>query len=210
MEDWNYWLETRKYVKHSKPRISWPKAKVTLEPNVPTTHCSVRLSRCAAGKKSLICQEGKSITPRRGNTLFCSSQQLTRLCLGPLQGFLSWHGTLQRPLARLVRCFRNYIESRAPSVKGAEVWGHCQAQPTQTLIIAFVCFCCHQNGGASPPWLLSTTPPDYNVLILGWCLLSHTPVLTRGFRWTTLAPQSTPSSPATSPSPPKTTSWNAA
>ena len=42
------------------------------------------------GKKSLICLEGKSMTPHRGNTiLFRSSQQLPRLCLGPSKGFLS-------------------------------------------------------------------------------------------------------------------------
>ena len=41
-------------------------------------------------EKSLICLEGKSITPHRGNTiLFRSSQQLTRLRLGPSKGFLS-------------------------------------------------------------------------------------------------------------------------
>ena len=41
-------------------------------------------------KKSLICLEGKSMTPHRGNTiLFCSSQQLPRLRLGPSKGFLS-------------------------------------------------------------------------------------------------------------------------
>ena len=41
-------------------------------------------------KKSLICLEGKSMTPHRGNTiLFRSSQQLPRLHLGPSKGFLS-------------------------------------------------------------------------------------------------------------------------
>ena len=41
-------------------------------------------------KKSLICLEGKSMTPHRGNAiLFCSSQQLPRLRLGPSKGFLS-------------------------------------------------------------------------------------------------------------------------
>ena len=41
-------------------------------------------------KKSLICLEGKSMTPHRGNTvLFRSSQQLPRLRLGPSKGFLS-------------------------------------------------------------------------------------------------------------------------
>ena len=39
-------------------------------------------------KKSLICLEGKSMTPHRGNIiLFRSSQQLTRFRLGPLKGF---------------------------------------------------------------------------------------------------------------------------
>ena len=36
--------------------------------------------------------------------LFCSSQQLPGLRLGPLKGFLSWHGALQGPLACLVCC----------------------------------------------------------------------------------------------------------
>ena len=41
------------------------------------------------GKKSFICLEGKSMTPRQGNTfLFRSSQQLPRLRLGPLKGWL--------------------------------------------------------------------------------------------------------------------------
>ena len=41
-------------------------------------------------KKSLICLDGKSLTPQRGNTiLFRSSQQLPRVRLGPLRGFLS-------------------------------------------------------------------------------------------------------------------------
>ena len=41
-------------------------------------------------KNSLICLDGKSMTPRRGKTIFFrSSQQLPRLRLGPLKGFLS-------------------------------------------------------------------------------------------------------------------------
>ena len=41
-------------------------------------------------KNSLICLEGKSMTPQGGNTiLFRSSQQLPRLRLGPSKGFLS-------------------------------------------------------------------------------------------------------------------------
>ena len=42
------------------------------------------------GKKSLICLEGKSMSPGRGTTIFFrSSQHLPRLRLGPLKGFLS-------------------------------------------------------------------------------------------------------------------------
>ena len=67
-------------------------------------------------KKSLICLEGKLLTPHRGNTIiFCSSQQLHRLRLGPLKGFLSWYGALQGPSSRLVRCFWNYRDKRTPS-----------------------------------------------------------------------------------------------
>ena len=41
-------------------------------------------------RKLLICLEGKSMTPRWGNTLVIHSyQQLPRLWLGPLMGFLS-------------------------------------------------------------------------------------------------------------------------
>ena len=41
-------------------------------------------------ENSLICLEGKSMTPHLGNTiLFRSSQQLPRLRLGPSKGFLS-------------------------------------------------------------------------------------------------------------------------
>ena len=41
-------------------------------------------------EKTLICLEGKSMTPHRGDTiLFRSSQQLLRLRLGPLKGVLS-------------------------------------------------------------------------------------------------------------------------
>ena len=41
-------------------------------------------------ENSLICLEGKSMTPHQENNfLFRSSQQLPRLCLGPSKGFLS-------------------------------------------------------------------------------------------------------------------------
>ena len=56
------------------------------------------------------------ILPHRGNSfLFRSSQQLPCLHLGPLKGFLSWYGALQWRSTRLVRCLRNYRESRTPS-----------------------------------------------------------------------------------------------
>ena len=55
------------------------------------------------------------MTPHRGNSiLFGSSQQLPRL--------------------RLVRCFRNYRDTRTPSGV-ARVPGHRQQQLTQTLIV---------------------------------------------------------------------------
>ena len=41
-------------------------------------------------KKILICLEGKSMTPHRGNGILSrSSQQLLRLCLRPLKGFIN-------------------------------------------------------------------------------------------------------------------------
>ena len=50
-------------------------------------------------EKSLICLERQFYDPSQNNTfLFHSSQQLPCLCLRPLWGFLSWHGTLQGPL----------------------------------------------------------------------------------------------------------------
>ena len=67
-------------------------------------------------EKSLICLEGKSMTPHQGNSiLFRSSQQLPHLRLGPSKGFLSWHGALLGPSTRLVCCFRNYRGTRTPS-----------------------------------------------------------------------------------------------
>ena len=90
-------------------------------------------------EKSLICLEGKSMTPHRGNTnLFRSSQQLPRLRLGPIEGLFELTRTLLGPSTRLVRCFRNYRDTRTPSgcaALGAEVPGHRQQQLTQTLIV---------------------------------------------------------------------------
>ena len=76
-------------------------------------------------ENSLICLEGKSMTPRRGNTIrFRSSQQLPRLRLGPS--------------TRLVRCFpelQRYKDTVRCNALGAEVPGHRQQQLTQTLIV---------------------------------------------------------------------------
>ena len=47
--------------------------------------------------------------------LLRSFLQLPRLRLGPLKGFLSWHGALQGPSTRLVRCFRSYRDTRTLS-----------------------------------------------------------------------------------------------
>ena len=48
-------------------------------------------------------------------TPFCSVPPWNA-CLGPLKGFLSWHGVPPGPSARLARCFRNNRETknRAP------------------------------------------------------------------------------------------------
>ena len=79
------------------------------------------------GKKSLICLESKSITPHRGSTfLFRSYQQLPHHRLGPLKGFLSWHG-----LPELKRC----TDTVKCVALAPEVPGHCQKKLTQTLIV---------------------------------------------------------------------------
>ena len=70
-----------------------------------------------ATKKIIDLPEGQinGLMCRGDAFLFCSSQQLSRLCLGPLKGFLSWHGALQGPPSRLMHCFWNYRETRTPS-----------------------------------------------------------------------------------------------
>ena len=66
-------------------------------------------------KKSLIHLEGKSMTPRRGNTiLFRSSQQLPSLRLGPLNSPCVLLPELQR-YKDTVRC----------TALGVKVLGHC-------------------------------------------------------------------------------------
>ena len=66
----------------------------------------------------------------RGNAfLFPSSQQLPRLCLGPLKAFLSCHGAFQEPLSCLERRFQNYAELRTPSLLARE--GGCPWTPSR-------------------------------------------------------------------------------
>ena len=74
-------------------------------------------------QKSLICLEGKSMTPHRGYTLFSSvppSNSLVSVS-DPLRAFLSWQGALQGPSTRLVRCFWNYRKTRTPSTTDANL-----------------------------------------------------------------------------------------
>ena len=57
---------------------------------LPTPMTGLATNSFPFRENSLICLEGKSMTPLRENTiLFRSSQQLPRLRLGPLKGFLS-------------------------------------------------------------------------------------------------------------------------
>ena len=94
-------------------------------------------------EKSLVCLEGKPMTPHREDTfLYRSSQQLPRLCLGPMK---------VEGLFELKRCPSRALDSPRvlfPDVQrtkdtvrcatlGAEVSGHCQKQLTQTLTAFF-------------------------------------------------------------------------
>ena len=75
------------------------KAVVSL---VPRSGNKLNFFLFALCENSLICLEGKSMSPHRGDTiLFRSSQQLPRLRLGPS--------------TRLVHCFRNYRDTRTQS-----------------------------------------------------------------------------------------------
>ena len=94
-----------------------------------------------------------------GNTfLFCSYKQLPRLRLGPLKGFLSWHGAVQGPWNCLVCCVQNYRESRTMS--GVSHWGwkspfrRTLSRTTETKTCASrkrTCFRCSKYWGPSPP-----------------------------------------------------------
>ena len=92
---------------------------------------------CQKGKKSLICLEGKSITPHHGNTiLFRSSQQLPRLRLGPLKGFFDLtrrpSRALNSPCALLLELQRNKDTVSVMCVTlGAEMQGHRSKQLMQ-------------------------------------------------------------------------------
>ena len=75
------------------------------------------------------------MTPRRGNAfLFRSSQQLPRLRLRPLKGFLIWHGALQGPSTRLVRSEIQRNKDVRCAALDADPGRH-QQQMTQTLIL---------------------------------------------------------------------------
>ena len=90
-------------------------------------------------EKSLICLEGKSMTPHRGKTiLFRSSQQLPLLRLGPSKGFLRCPSrTLDSPRALLPELQR-YKDTVRCAALGAEVPGHRQKQLTQTFILCLL------------------------------------------------------------------------
>ena len=79
------------------------------------------------------------MTPCRGKIiLFCSSQQLPRLCLGPVKGFfeLTRHPSqaLDSPRALLPELQR-YKDTARCAELGAELPGHRQKQLTPTLIV---------------------------------------------------------------------------
>ena len=59
---------------------------------------AIRYVGSQIGEKSWICLEGKLVSPRwRNYILFHSSQQLPRLGLGHLNGYLKWHIAFQGP-----------------------------------------------------------------------------------------------------------------
>ena len=75
-------------------------------------------------KNSLLCLKGNSMPPCRGNAvLFCSSQQLPCLCLGPLKGFFELtrrpSRALDSPRALLPELQRNKNTVRCAAL-GAE------------------------------------------------------------------------------------------
>ena len=82
------------------------------------------------------------MTPCPGNViLFCSSQQVPCLRLGPLKGSLDWHKVLQGPTTHLLHCFWNYRERKdtvSYAALGKEVPAHFQEHLMQTLTM-------HQN-----------------------------------------------------------------
>ena len=83
------------------------------------------------------------MTPCPGNTtLFCSSQQLPRLGLGPLKGFFELTRHLSRALdldAYVASELQRYKDTVRCGALSAEVPGHCQEQLTQTLIVRWLC-----------------------------------------------------------------------
>ena len=82
------------------------------------------------------------MTAHRGNTiLLCSSQQLPRLHLGPLKGFLSRHGALQGALdspCALLPEVQIYKDTVRCAALGAEVPGTPSRTTDANLDFAFV------------------------------------------------------------------------
>ena len=53
--------------------------------------------------------------PRSASDIELQQHQYTRLVWQGWKSYLSWHGALHGPLTCLVRCFRNYKDTRTPS-----------------------------------------------------------------------------------------------
>ena len=76
------------------------------------------------------------MTPCQGNTiLFCSSQQLPQLHIGPLKGFFELTQRPSRALNSLLPELQRYKDTIRCGALGAEVPEQRQEQLTQTLIV---------------------------------------------------------------------------
>ena len=93
------------------------------------------------GKKSFICPEGKLMISPQGKTfLLRSSQRLSSVGLGLLQGFLDCHCALQGPSTC---CFQNYRDAwklLCVAIASKAQWSQntYQELQTQTLIVRFL------------------------------------------------------------------------
>ena len=92
-------------------------------------------------EKSLVCLEGKPMTPHREDTfLYRSSQHIPRLCLGPMkvEGLFELKRRPSRALdspRALLPELQKYKDTIRCAALGAEVPGHRQQQLPQTLIV---------------------------------------------------------------------------